>query len=317
MEKHKRLIRVSAGQLPAELAGKSREEKRKRNLKLLLEMIKTAAEQLSDLILFGEYANLEHRSVSTKKSDYIPEPISGPFVDAIAAVAKKHRINVALPVFGRWGNAVSSYVLFIDRIGGIIDIYQKTHPTVAEQRLGIVPGSELKIVELDFGRVGTMTCMDIEYPEVAQVLMLRGAELLLFPHVQAGWGETDWDIRYRSRAVDTGLPVLSACFGYDEGDWTPGKMIGRSGAIGRDGGILCDLGRRVGIVTCDLDLNTGRMTEFFFPRKLNRTLAVKASRRPELYADLTDERMKQKAVREIQRSEVRGRKSAPPQTKNQ
>jgi predicted amidohydrolase len=147
--------------------------------------------------------------------------------------------------------------------------------------------------------------MDIEYPEVAQVLMLRGAELLLFPHVQASWGEVDWEIRYRARAVDTGLPVLSACYGYPEGEWLPGKMIGRTSLVGRDGLILQDLGRSIGLLTYDLDLDEKRITPFFFNEKHDRTLAVTASRRPELYGDLVAEGAKKKALKQIKAEGVR------------
>ena len=295
----KRPVRLSAGQLPAELPGSSKARKRTENLRQIREMIRIAGERGSDLILFGEYANLDHRSRSVSRAEYVADSIPGTLVDAVAFEAKQAGVNVALPVLGTWKDVTSSFVVFIDRKGRVLDCYQKTHPTVAEQRLGIVPGPDLKTVKLDFGQVGTMTCMDIEYPEVAQVLMLRGAELLLFPHVQAGWGEVDWEIRYRARAVDTGLPVLSACFGYDEGEWSPGKMLGRSGVIGRDGGIVGDLGRGIGVVTCDLDLGSGRVTEFFFPRKLDRTLAVKGSRRPELYAELSVMGSKNEALRRI------------------
>ncbi len=92
-------------------------------------------------------------------------------------------------------------------------------------------------LSLDCCTVGIMTCMDIEYPEVAQVLMLHGAEILLFPHVQTGWSEVDWEVRYRARAIDTGLCLVSACFGYPEGEWRPGKndRPQRCGGTGRTG----------------------------------------------------------------------------------
>jgi predicted amidohydrolase len=131
--------------------------------------------------------------------------------------------------------------------------------------------------------------------------MLRGAELLLFPHVQGTWGEIDWEVRYRSRAIDTGLPVVSACYGYHEGEWMPGKMIGRSGIVGRDGLMLADLGRGIGVLTQDLDLAQPRITEFFFQGKVPRSLAVAASRRPELYADLVNPSNKERALRIIER----------------
>jgi hypothetical protein len=116
----------------------------------------------------------------------------------------------------------------------------------------------------------------------------------------------DWEIRYRARAIDTGLYVVSACYGYESGEWLPGKMIGRSSVIGRDGLVMADIGRSIGVLTADVDLSQGRVTQFFFDRALDRTLAVTASRRPELYGDLTDISFAARAFRKIRPGQKRG-----------
>lgn len=297
----KSMVRIGAAQLPTVIDGASFEEKQRKNLAQILEMLELAGKRKSDLVLFGEYANLHHRTWSEDKKEYIPDPIPGSFTKAVAVQAAKHEMNVALPMFGTYKGVLSSWVVLFNRTGTLVGCYQKAHPTIPEQGIGIKPGNDLTVYKMDCASVGIMTCMDIEYPEVAQVLMLRGADLLLFPHVQGSWGEVDWEIRYRARAVDTGLPVVSSCYGYPEGEWMPGKMIGRSSVIGRDGLVLADMGRRIGLLTYDLDLSAKRITPFYFNEKRDRTLAVTASRRPELYGDLVDERFKKKALKEIKR----------------
>ncbi len=299
----KRIIRVSAIQLPADVEGRNFAEKQRQNLQQIRAMLAIAGKRGSDLILLGEYANLHHRTWSTRKKEYVADNIPGAFTNAIAAEAKKYRMNIVIPMFGRYGNVLSSFAVIIDRKGKIVGAAQKTHPHEQEQAIGIVPGSDLQVYSLDCVKIGLMTCMDIEYPEVAQVLMLKGAEVLLFPHVQASWGEVDWEIRYRARAIDTGLYVVSACYGYPDGGWQPGKMIGRSGVVGRDGLILADIGRGIGVLTFDMDLNQKRITHFFFTEKFDRTTAVTASRRPELYRELTDPSSKQNALRSLKRKE--------------
>lgn len=295
----KRVIRISAAQMPTVITGGSFAQKQERNLNEIRKTLDLAGKRKSDLVLFGEYANLHHRTWSEDKSEYVSDPIPGPFTDVIAAYARKHRMNVAMPMFGTYKGTLSSYVVLFNRQGRITGCCQKSHPTVPEQAAGIKPGKDIPVFKLDCATVGIMTCMDVEYPEVAQVLMLRGAELLLFPHVQGSWSEIDWEIRYRARAVDTGLPVVSACYGYPEGEWVPGKMIGRTGVVGRDGLILADLGRSIGLLTYDIDLNEKRITPFFFNEKHDRTLAVIASRRPELYGELVRREAKKKALRKL------------------
>jgi len=163
-------------------------------------------------------------------------------------------------VYGTHKGALSSYVVLLNRKGTIVGCYQKAHPTLPEQENGDQGALICQSMSSIVLKVGIMTCMDIEYPEVAQVLMLRGAEVLLFRTYQSTWGEIDWEIRYRARAIDTGLPVVSACYGYREGEWLPGKMIGRTSVIGRDGLILADLGRAIDLLTYDLDLDDKRIT---------------------------------------------------------
>jgi len=283
-----RITRITCVQLPADLRGKTVAAKKADNMRHIRRLLAEAGRRKSDIVLLGEYSNLWHRSVSPKRKDYIPDPIPGGYTRAVAALARRHRMNVALPLYGTCGGVDGSYVVLFDRKGKTAGVYLKSHPTLPEQELGMAAGDELPVFRLDCARVGIMTCMDIEYPEVAQALMLKGAEILLFPHVQAGWGEPDWEIRYRARAVDTGLFLASACYGYGEGEWLPGKMLGRSGVVGRDGLILSDCGRTPGLITTVVDLDEQRVTPFFFNEKHPRTAAVMASRRPELYGVLLD-----------------------------
>ncbi len=296
-----RLVRISTIQLATVIAGRSFAEKQANNRKHLQTMLKIAGTRASDLVLLGEYANLHHRTWSQNLREYVADPIPGACTRMVARYARKYHMNIALPLFGRYGGSLSSYVVLFNRGGKIIGCYQKTHPTMPEHKLGIQAGNDLAVYDLDFGKVGIMTCMDIEYPEVAQILMLKGAEILLFPHVQASWGEVDWEIRYRARAIDTGLYVVSACYGYPEGKWMPGMMIGRSSIVGPDGLVLADMGRGIGVLTHEVDLARKRVTQFFFEQKYDRTLAVTASRRPEIYGDLVEGSYKQKALREIKR----------------
>ena len=297
----KRQIRISAVQLPMVIPGRTFAEKQAANRRVIRSMLRTAGERKSDLTLLGEYSNLHHRTWSSNRREYVADPIPGPFVRMVSALARRYRMNVALPVFGRFRGVLSNYVVLLDRGGKIIGCYQKTHPTLAEQEIGMVPGDDLPVFTFDCVKVGIMTCMDVEYPEVAQVLMLKGAELLLFPHVQGTWGEIDWEIRYRARAIDTGLNVVSACYGLPEGGWKPGKIIGRTSIIGRDGLVVADLGRAIGVLTADLDLSTKRTTEFYFRSPLDRTLAVTASRRPDLYTILVNRTVQRRALDAVKR----------------
>lgn len=56
----------------------------------------------------------------------------------------------------------------------------KLHVTPNERReYGILPGSEVKLFETDFGRIALVVCYDIEFPELARAYTRAGAEVFL------------------------------------------------------------------------------------------------------------------------------------------
>jgi predicted amidohydrolase len=62
--------------------------------------------------------------------------------------------------------------------------------------------------------LGTLTCTDIIFPEMARALALQGAEVLIHPTAEP-WSDVDakWDIFRRSRAYENLAYFLSVCAG--------------------------------------------------------------------------------------------------------
>ncbi len=64
---------------------------------------------------------------------------------------------------------------------GLIGRYRKLH-LFYEEKLWFTPGDgPLEVHDLGTARVGMMVCFDWRYPEVARVLALKGAQILLHP----------------------------------------------------------------------------------------------------------------------------------------
>jgi predicted amidohydrolase len=143
-----RIVRLITKQLATVIEKSTFHEKQASNRRLILAMLKIAGERTSDLILFGEYANLHHRTWSSNQREYVPEAIPGAFTSVVARYARKYKMNVALPLFGRYRGILSSYVVLFNREGRIVGCYQKTHPTMPEQSIGIQAGEELPVYEL-------------------------------------------------------------------------------------------------------------------------------------------------------------------------
>ncbi len=284
-----RKVRLSTLQLPQKNEGSTPHEKKRENLESIKENLIIAGERESDLAVFGEMANLRGLPFKKDMLTEYADPVPGPFVDSISDIADEYSMNIVAPAIIKVNGRLRNAALIMNRQGDHLGTYYKTHLPAPEAEAGIVPGDEIPVFELDFGTMGIMICMDIEYPEVPLCLMLKGAEIILFPHVQSSWGEIDWEARYRSRAIDTGTYLISASYGVgDEEPWRPGMMLGRSGIMGPDGMILAEASRQVEVVTREVDLDRKRISNFHFAKLCERSIAVKASRRPELYGILCD-----------------------------
>jgi len=282
--------------------GETPEEIKAHNIRRVFEMLDAAGGRGSDVAVFGEYANVRHLPFDAEHLRKYGDPVPGALSERLGEAAERYSMNVVAPIVGLCDGKVRNTTLILDRKGTLVGQYFKAHLPAPEADAGIAAGEDIPVFELDFGQIGVMTCMDVEYPEHALTLMLRCAEMIFFPHVQSSWGEVDWEIRYRARAVDTGLYLVSACYGIrDEDGWRPGMMMGRSGIIGRDGAILAEASRYVEVLTREIDLDRKRISDFHFARPCDRTTAVMASRRPELYGDLVQARFRDEARQAAER----------------
>jgi len=291
-----RPVRISTIQLPSQSGGRRPEEMKRRNLQAITEYLEVAGQRGSDVAIFGEMGNLMGIPFKREALERYADDVPGPLQSRISSIAKKYSMNIIAPLIARIGGDLRNVALVIDREGREVGRYYKTHLPSPEREAGISPGDALPVFELDFGKIGIMICMDIEYPEVALCLMLQGAEILFFPHVQSSWGEIDWEARYRARAIDTGTYLISSSYGVEgRKPWRPGMMLGRSGVIGPDGMILAEASRYVEVLTRDIDLDRKRITDFHFGRFCERSVAIRASRRPELYSPLCDPRSREVA----------------------
>lgn len=153
---------------------------------LAVPYIERAAYEGADLVCFPElYLGLFRvPSVETEK---------------IAAAARKHKINVTIGCFevtdeeGHFGNSI----LIFNREGEIIGRYFKAFQAVGgppylwppledDPEWLMEPGQEFPVFDLDFGRVGILTCYDGYFPEIFRILSLKGAEIILWPNARGG-----------------------------------------------------------------------------------------------------------------------------------
>lgn len=190
-------------------------------------------------------------------------------------------VIAGFPESGADGTVYNSAVL-VDS-DGVRAVYRKTHLWDEEKNWFAPGGSAPPVVETRFGRIGLLICYDLEFPEMARSLAIRGADLIAVP--------TNWPVSRRPESerppemIDASSAarlngVFVACCdrsGVERGVvWTGGSCI-----IDTDGWFVAELPQRdTGVISAELPLGRSR------DKTLNAHNDLLGDRRPDLYGEL-------------------------------
>ena len=73
------------------------------------------------------------------------------------------------------------------------------------------PGSEARVVELPFARLGFAICYDLRFPTLFRSEAVAGADMLTVPAAfTRQTGEAHWEVLLRARAIENGAFVIAA-----------------------------------------------------------------------------------------------------------
>ncbi len=107
---------------------------------------------------------------------------------------KKFRWVITAPVIGPKGD--------------IIGFQEKIHPFDYEQKL-VQPGREAKIFKTSC-KIGVIICYDMVFSNVANSLVMKGAEVLLSPSRIVRRGIHPWQLYVQVRALENRVPILAS-----------------------------------------------------------------------------------------------------------
>jgi predicted amidohydrolase len=118
------------------------------------------------------------------------------------------------------------------------------------------PGSQVTVVETEFGKVGIGICHDVRFPEMAMVAARRGAFAMVYPGAfNMATGPVHWELLARARAVDNQVFVVmcsTARCGREEGAKGAYVAFGNSLVVAPDGGVVARTDEMEGVVECTL-----------------------------------------------------------------
>ncbi len=244
-----------------------------------------AADRGAQLIVLPELASSGYVFGDEAEAQRSAEdPDDGPTVRALREVCAMHGCHVVAGISERDGDCRHNSAVLIGASGRMAT-YRKLHLYYDEQSW-FVPGDELPIVELPYGRVGMIICFDLWFPEPARTLALAGAEIIAVPtNWVASFKRTVWDDRgycqgdYVAMATAAQNGVVMACadrIGVERGV----TFIGASIIVGADGWPVSGPASKDqdALLTADVDLNSVEQARRRTPRN-----HLHADRRPDAY----------------------------------
>ncbi|HKA68250.1 MAG TPA: carbon-nitrogen hydrolase family protein [Actinomycetes bacterium] len=150
------------------------------------------------------------------------EPIPGALTEPIQQVAARLRVHVCVGSYERGPapGTVYNTAALIGPDGDVLGAYRKTHLYTGEsvQTGGwVTAGDSVTVVDTELARIGTVICFDGDYPELARIQAVQGAEVLLRPSALLRSADI-WELTTRARAYDNHVYVVAAnAVGMDPG----------------------------------------------------------------------------------------------------
>ncbi len=136
----------------------------------------------------------------------VSEAIPGPTTKHLGRLAKKLNSYVVAGIYEREKGIVYNTAVLLDRQGRLTGAYRKTHLPREEWEKGVTPGNSYPVFKTDFGTVGIIICWDVQFPEPARAMAVKGAELILLPI----WGGNE--VLTRARAIENQVFLVSSTY---------------------------------------------------------------------------------------------------------
>lgn len=137
-----------------------------------------ATEQGAELLLFPELQIVGHCTPNTwELSESIPD---GPSTQRVTEFARKYNCYISVGLAEKENDIVFNSQILVGP-HGYIGKQRKIHLS-RDEVLFYKGGREIPVFDIGKCKIGTIICYDNQFPEMARILALRGADVLLMPH---------------------------------------------------------------------------------------------------------------------------------------
>jgi predicted amidohydrolase len=249
------------------------------NLKRGVELVALAADRGADLLVLPELF-MAYIPLDSPRGDFlgVAEEVGGPFVSSLASEARRRHVHLVVGIHEksrRDPKKVHNTVVMVGPDGKVISKHRKIQlfDSFGYKESGrFEPGDAIEgAFKTKLAKIGMMTCYELRFPEMARVLALQGAELIIVPTawVAGRMKEEHLHILAKARALENTVFLAVA-------SQTGRIFTGRSILVDPFGVAVCDAGEEEALTTVDID--TERV------RRVRRVLPSLAHIRRDVYA---------------------------------
>jgi N-carbamoylputrescine amidase len=269
---------------------------RENNIRIATVLVEEAVANGAQIVLLQELFETPYFCIKKDKS-YFKEATTietNPAIKAMRKLAHKHNIIVPVSFYELADNRRYNSLAMIDAGGELLGVYRKSHiPDFPryEEAYYFAPGDTGFIIwDTKHAKIGAGVCWDQWFPEAARIMVLKGAEVLLYPTAigrpvdglkhEAANSKPHWQLTMQGHAA-ANMVVLAAAnrVGVESGGDFRTQFYGSSFIANQLGAKVVELGEETpGVAAHTFDLD--EMAAF------RRQWGIFRTRRTDLYAPL-------------------------------
>ena len=254
---------------------------KKANIKKAGLMIAESVKKNADFIILPEMFNCPYSN--DKFIEYGEEEQDSYTLNAISKLASENNVYIlAGSIPERENDRLYNTSYLFDKKGSVIGKHRKMHLfdidvkdriTFKESDV-LTAGNKVSVVETEIGKIGIGICYDVRFPELARIMVEKGALILFYPGAfNMTTGPAHWELLFRSRAVDNQVfcvgvaPALNMDASY--------HSYGHSIVVNPWGEVLTEASEKEELIICEIDLNE--------IKKVREEIPVLKNKREDLY----------------------------------
>ena len=244
-------------------------------------MINEAISKNADFIVLPEMFNCPYSN--DKFIEYAEEEQNSLTLNKIASLAKNNNVYIlAGSIPEKEEDKLYNTSYLFDRSGKMLAKHRKMHLfdidvkgkiTFKESDV-LTAGDDFTIADTEFGKIGIGICYDVRFPELARIMVEKGALILFYPGAfNMTTGPAHWELLFRSRALDNQVycvgvaPALNKDASY--------HSFGHSIIANPWGEVLAEANEEESLIICEIDLDE--------IKKVREELPLLKNKRKDLY----------------------------------